>query len=75
VLSNIQTKIELEVFAHGALCYSFSGSCLFSSWAGGMSANRGQCKQPCRHQFNKESQLERYFSMKDLELDTVLAFS
>ncbi len=62
------SKIELEIFAHGALCYSFSGSCLFSSWTGGMSANRGQCKQPCRHLFKAESQTERWFSMKDLEL-------
>ncbi|MFO7791030.1 MAG: peptidase U32 family protein [Bacteroidales bacterium] len=39
---------DLEVFVHGALCYSFSGMCLFSSYLGGMSANRGQCKQACR---------------------------
>jgi putative protease len=63
-----QSQIELEIFAHGALCYSFSGSCLFSSWAGGMSANRGQCKQPCRHQFVAENTAERWFSMKDFEL-------
>lgn len=39
---------ELEVFVHGALCYSYSGQCLFSSLAGGRSGNRGRCAQPCR---------------------------
>jgi len=40
--------IEIEVFAHGALCVSGSGQCLFSSMVGGRSANRGRCAQPCR---------------------------
>ncbi len=40
--------LELEVFAHGALCYSYSGQCLFSSMIGGRSGNRGRCAQPCR---------------------------
>jgi len=40
--------VELEVFAHGALCMSFSGACLFSSMAGERSGNRGTCAQPCR---------------------------
>lgn len=40
--------VELEVFIHGALCYSFSGQCLFSSIVGGRSGNRGRCAQPCR---------------------------
>ncbi|MCJ7517710.1 MAG: U32 family peptidase [Methanomassiliicoccales archaeon] len=42
------TEIELEVFVHGALCYSVSGKCLFSSILGGRSGNRGLCAQPCR---------------------------
>ncbi len=63
-----KSKVQLEVFAHGALCYSFSGSCLFSSWAGGMSANRGQCRQPCRHLFECNGTREHFFSMKDLQL-------
>ncbi|MGE5380267.1 MAG: DUF3656 domain-containing U32 family peptidase [Methylocystaceae bacterium] len=41
-------QMELEVFGHGALCYSFSGQCLFSSLVGGRSGNRGNCAQPCR---------------------------
>jgi len=42
------SKVGLEVFVHGALCYCFSGQCLFSSFAGGRSGNRGACAQPCR---------------------------
>ncbi|MGA2934951.1 MAG: U32 family peptidase [Methanomicrobiales archaeon] len=40
--------IGLEIFAHGALCYSYSGQCLLSSAIGGRSGNRGRCAQPCR---------------------------
>ena len=40
--------VEIEVFIHGAMCYSYSGQCLFSSIAGGRSGNRGRCAQPCR---------------------------
>jgi len=45
------TRLELEVFIHGALCYSFSGQCLFSSAVGGRSGNRGLCAQPCRMRY------------------------
>ena len=62
-------KGETEVFVHGALCYSLSGSCLFSSYLGGMSANRGKCKQPCRRAFNiTKRKKEHLFSLKDMEL-------
>ena len=40
--------IELEIFCHGAICYAYSGQCLFSSVIGGRSGNRGMCAQPCR---------------------------
>ncbi|MDD7403368.1 MAG: U32 family peptidase [Butyribacter sp.] len=43
-----ETDVELEVFVHGALCYCYSGQCLFSSMLGGRSGNRGRCAQPCR---------------------------
>ncbi len=43
--------IEVEIFAHGALCYSYSGHCLLSSFQGGRSGNRGTCAQPCREQY------------------------
>ena len=41
-------RTGLEIFVHGALCYSYSGQCLFSSMVGGRSGNRGMCAQPCR---------------------------
>ena len=43
-----KTDLEIEVFIHGALCYSYSGQCLMSSMFGGRSGNRGRCAQPCR---------------------------
>ncbi|MEN6293577.1 MAG: U32 family peptidase [Methanobacterium sp.] len=45
-------EIELEIFAHGALCYSYSGQCLLSSFIGGRSGNRGMCAQPCRKPYD-----------------------
>jgi putative protease len=49
-LRNIRqnTSLEIESFVHGAICYGYSGQCLFSSLAGGRSGNRGRCAQPCR---------------------------
>ncbi len=43
-----ETGLEIEVFVHGAMCYCYSGQCLFSSLLGGRSGNRGRCAQPCR---------------------------
>ncbi|MCM1256604.1 MAG: U32 family peptidase [Roseburia sp.] len=43
-----ETDVEIETFVHGALCYCYSGQCLFSSIIGGRSGNRGRCAQPCR---------------------------
>ena len=45
------TGVGLEVFPHGALCYSYSGQCLLSSVIGGRSGNRGMCAQPCRKKY------------------------
>lgn len=61
-----QTQIELEHFIHGALCFSFSGQCYFSSFLGGMSGNRGRCAQPCRRQHRQRQQEGYYFSTNDL---------
>jgi len=49
------SKIMLEIFAHGALCVSYSGQCLFSSHIGGRSGNRGACAQPCRKPYRLET--------------------
>ena len=62
------TSLGLEVFAHGALCFSVSGQCLFSSFLGGKSANRGRCTQPCRRGFGIGGRQEAPFSMGDLSL-------
>lgn len=43
-----KTELEIETFIHGAMCYCYSGQCLFSSILGGRSGNRGRCAQPCR---------------------------
>ncbi|MBP2046467.1 DUF3656 domain-containing U32 family peptidase [Methanobacterium aggregans] len=48
ILKETGGNIEIEVFGHGALCYSYSGQCLMSSFIGGRSGNRGMCAQPCR---------------------------
>ncbi|HCC55136.1 MAG TPA: peptidase U32 [Desulfobulbaceae bacterium] len=46
-----QCPVELEVFVHGALCFAYSGLCLFSSYLGGKSGLRGRCVQPCRRRY------------------------
>ena len=61
------TDIELEAFVHGALCSSFSGQCLFSSFIGGRSGNRGRCAQPCRlfyELFDKENKVNSGYLLK-----------
>ena len=50
--------IEIEVFVHGALCYCYSGQCLYSSLAGGRSGNRGRCAQPCRMEYQYYTQAQ-----------------
>jgi putative protease len=60
------SNLELEVFIHGALCCSLSGNCLFSSWLGGWSGNRGKCKQPCRRRFYSKDGNGFFFSTQDL---------
>ncbi|MBS3806526.1 MAG: U32 family peptidase [Bacteroidales bacterium] len=63
-----KSRVQVEMFVHGALCYSFSGMCLFSSYLGGMSANRGRCMQPCRRMYGDTGEKKYLFSLKDNEL-------
>ncbi len=56
------SPIPIEMFVHGAMCVSASGQCLFSSFLGGRSGNRGECAQPCRMQYNGRYPL----SLKDM---------
>jgi putative protease len=62
-IGNIHTEVdnvELEVFVHGAICYCYSGQCLFSSMVGGRSGNRGRCAQPCRMVYQLKSRSEKF---------------
>ncbi len=60
------SPIEIEVFAHGALCMSYSGQCYLSSAIGGRSGNRGRCAQPCRQCYGYSRRENRYpLSLKD----------
>ncbi|MBR7103634.1 MAG: DUF3656 domain-containing protein [Lentisphaeria bacterium] len=61
-----KTALEIEVFIHGALCCSLSGRCLFSSWLGAYSGNRGKCKQPCRRRYFSKNGNGFFFSPQDL---------
>ena len=65
--------LEVETFVHGALCYSYSGLCLFSSMTTGRSGNRGRCVYPCRDCYESsggqgQGRDAMFFSMKDLAL-------
>lgn len=69
-IKNLKTNMELEIFVHGALCYSYSGQCLMSSFKGGRSGNRGTCAQPCRQKYKLSclNTEDYYLSPKDLSL-------
>lgn len=60
------SPVETEVFVQGALCYSLSGGCLFSSVVGGRSGNRGQCAQPCRKKYTFDGKNSFVLSCADL---------
>lgn len=63
-----ETSLEIESFVHGALCYCYSGQCLYSSMIGGRSGNRGQCAQPCRlpYKVGKNGKESYVLSLKDI---------
>ncbi len=63
-----QTNLEIESFVHGALCYCYSGQCLYSSLLGGRSGNRGQCAQPCRlpYKVGNDKETQYIMSLKDM---------
>ncbi|WP_405298156.1 DUF3656 domain-containing protein [Methanobrevibacter sp.] len=69
-IKNLKTNMELEIFVHGALCYSYSGQCLMSSFKGGRSGNRGTCAQPCRQKYSIQGikRPDYYLSPCDLSL-------
>ncbi|WP_405294644.1 DUF3656 domain-containing protein [Methanobrevibacter sp.] len=69
-IEKLKTNMELEIFVHGALCYSYSGQCLLSSFKGGRSGNRGTCAQPCRQKYRIDGikKHDYYLSPSDLSL-------
>ena len=58
--------IEIEAFVHGAMCYCYSGKCMFSSFSGGRSGNRGRCAQPCRKKYEYNGKEEYIMSLRDM---------
>ena len=67
-------ELELEVFAHGAMCVSYSARCLLSSYMTGRDANRGDCAQPCRWSYSlmEETRPGRYFDITETEKGTYI---
>ena len=65
-------EMEIEAFVHGAMCYAYSGKCLFSSFLGNRSGNRGRCAQPCRLSYRNEGDHDSFYwlSMQDLSMIT-----
>lgn len=69
--TSLPWNIEIEVFIHGAMCYCYSGQCLFSSILGGRSGNRGRCAQPCRLPYSVKAGVKKAgecypLSLKDM---------
>lgn len=69
-----ETTTELEVFAHGALCISYSGRCLLSHYMTGRSANRGHCAHPCRYSYHlvEEKRPGEYFPVVEDDRGTYI---
>lgn len=66
--------LEVEIFVHGALCVSYSGNCLMSSFIGSRSGNRGRCAQPCRMKYSlctRNNELENNYLLSTKDLNTL----
>lgn len=74
IRANIPSDLEIEVFVHGAMCVSFSGRCLISSYMTGRDANRGDCAQPCRWKYHlyEENRQGQYFPVEETDKGTFL---
>jgi len=70
-----KTGAELEVFVHGAMCFSYSGLCMFSSMFGGKSSLRGRCVQPCRRRYSWQRKKGHVKKGKQTEKDGGYLFS
>jgi len=67
-------ELEIEAFAHGAMCVSYSGRCLLSNYMTGRDSNRGACAQPCRYKYAlmEEKRPGEYFSVYEDEQGTYI---
>ncbi|MEG1800482.1 MAG: U32 family peptidase [Oscillospiraceae bacterium] len=67
-------ELDIEAFVHGAMCMSFSGRCLLSQYLNGRDANRGECSQPCRwqYQLSEKSRPNQYFDINETEDGTYI---
>jgi putative protease len=70
----LDTKTQIEVFVHGALCISYSGRCLLSYYFTGRDANRGECAHPCRYKYvlQEEKRPGQYFPVEEDEHGTYI---
>ena len=73
-LKEVGDKIEVETFAHGAMCMSYSGRCLLSNYMTGRDANMGDCAQPCRYKYNlvEEKRPGEYFPIEEHDEGTFI---
>lgn len=67
IRQNTPKDLDIEAFVHGAMCMSFSGRCLLSQYLNGRDANRGECSQPCRwqYQLSEKSRPNQYFDINE----------
>ena len=74
IRKNTPDDLELECFIHGAMCVSYSGRCLLSSYMTGRDANRGDCAQPCRWSYNlmEETREGQLFNITETEKGTYI---
>lgn len=74
IRKNTPTSLELEVFCHGAMCMSYSGRCLISSFMTGRDANRGDCSHPCRYKYHlvEEKRPGEFFPIEEVDGGTYL---
>ncbi len=74
IRGNVPPELELETFAHGAMCVSYSGRCLLSNYLTGRDSNRGECAQPCRYRYAlmEEKRPGEYFPVFEDEKGTYI---
>lgn len=74
IRQNTPDDLELEAFAHGAMCVSFSARCLLSSYMTGRDANRGDCAQPCRWSYSlmEQTRTGQYFDITETDKGTYI---